>query len=253
MNNTIDINCDMGESFGTYKMGADEDVIKYVSSINIACGFHAGDPLWIDYTVKLAEKYNVHIGAHPSFPDIKGFGRRTMDLTAEEIKSDIKYQVGALSIFTKNKKLQHIKPHGALYNMAVDDQKIATSICEALLEIDPTLILLGLSGSQWLNIAEKMGIQVAHEVFADRSYNSDGTLVSRKNPNATLHDPQLISDRCLQIINENSITSIDGDKIDIKADSICVHGDNPDAVEIAVHISKTLTNESVVIHPLRYE
>ena len=108
MNNTIDINCDMGESFGTYKMGADEDVIKYVSSINIACGFHAGDPLWIDYTVKLAEKYNVHIGAHPSFPDIKGFGRRTMDLTAEEIKSDIKYQVGALSIFTKNKKLQHI-------------------------------------------------------------------------------------------------------------------------------------------------
>ena len=240
----------MGESFGTYKMGADEDVIKYVSSINIACGFHAGDPLWIDYTVKLAEKYNVHIGAHPSFPDIKGFGRRTMDLTAEEIKSDIKYQVGALSIFTKNKKLQHIKPHGALYNMAVDDQKIATSICEALLEIDPTLILLGLSGSQWLNIAEKMGIQVAHEVFADRSYNSDGTLVSRKNPNATLHDPQLISDRCLQIINENSITSIDGDKIDIKADSICVHGDNPDAVEIAVHISKTLTNESVVIQPL---
>ena len=137
--------------------------------------------------------------------------------------------------------------------MAVDDQKIATSICEALLEIDPTLILLGLSGSQWLNIAEKMGIQVAHEVFADRSYNSDGTLVSRKNPNATLHDPQLISDRCLQIISENSITSIDGDKIDIKADSICVHGDNPDAVEIAVHISKTLTNESVVIQPLRYE
>ena len=145
MKTTIDINCDMGESFGAYKMGADEDVIKHVSSVNIACGFHAGDPLWIERTVKLAEEHNVYIGAHPSFPDMKGFGRRAMDLSTEEIKSDLKYQIGALLIFTKNKKLQHVKPHGALYNMAVDDHRIAASICETLIEIDSTLILHGLS------------------------------------------------------------------------------------------------------------
>ena len=182
--NSIDLNCDMGESFGMHKMGFDEEVIKFISSANIACGFHAGDPIWMKRTVEMAEENSVGVGAHPSFPDLNGFGRRSMDLSAEEVKTDMIYQIGALKAFTKNNKLQHVKPHGALYNQAVNDEALARSICEAVLEVDSDMILVALSGSKWVEIANEMGLKVAREIFADRALNNDGTLVSRSQPGA---------------------------------------------------------------------
>ena len=164
----IDMNCDMGESFGMYKMGLDEEIIRHVSSANIACGFHAGDPTWMRTTVRLAEENGVAVGAHPSYPDLVGFGRRNMNATADEVKCDVAYQLGALQAFTDGKRLQHVKPHGAMYNQAVDDEDLARAICEAALEFDPNIILVALAGSKWVGIASEMGMKVAPEIFADR-------------------------------------------------------------------------------------
>ena len=175
----IDLNCDMGESFGMYKMGLDEEVIEYISSASIACGFHAGDPGWMRHTVELAETHGVAIGAHPSYPDLVGFGRRNMSVTPEEAKADIVYQVGALQAFTKSKRLQHVKPHGAMYNQAVDDEELARAICESVREVDPEMIVIALAGSRWVEVAHEMGVRVGREIFADRALNPDGTLVSQ--------------------------------------------------------------------------
>ena len=203
MTTKIDFNCDMGESFGSYKMGLDEEVIKHITSANIACGFHAGDPMWMRRTVDLAQQHNVAVGAHPSFPDLKGFGRRNIHATPDEVKNDVLYQAGALMAFTGNHKLQHIKPHGAMYNQAVDDLELARAICEALLQVDSELILLALSGSKWVGLADKMGVRVAREVFADRAIHSDGTLVSRSIPGSVLHDTEEVVDRSLRMISDN--------------------------------------------------
>ena len=246
----IDFNCDMGESFGMYKMGFDEEVIKHITSANIACGFHAGDPMWMRHTVDLAQRHSVAIGAHPSFPDLNGFGRRNMVVSADEAKNDVTYQVGALQAFTADKKLQHVKPHGAMYNMAVNDASLAQAICESILEIDPDMILVALAGSRWLDIAEDMGLKVAREIFADRALNADGTLVSRSQPGSVIHDTAEVVERSLRMVTEGKATAITGEQIDVQADSLCLHGDTPGAVEMAAALKRELEAADVEILPL---
>ena len=246
----IDFNCDMGESFGMYKMGFDEEVIKHITSANIACGFHAGDPMWMRHTVDLALRHGVAIGAHPSFPDLNGFGRRNIVVSADEAKNDVTYQVGALQAFTADKKLQHVKPHGAMYNMAVNDESLAQAICESILEIDPDMILVALAGSRWLDIAEDMGLKVAREIFADRALNADGTLVSRSQPGSVIHDTAEVVERSLRMVTEGKATAITGEQIDVQADSLCLHGDTPGAVEMAAALKRELEAADVEILPL---
>ncbi|HAC19352.1 MAG TPA: LamB/YcsF family protein [Dehalococcoidia bacterium] len=250
MANKIDFNCDMGESFGMYKMGLDEEVIKHITSANIACGFHAGDPNWMRTTVKLAEEHGVAIGAHPSFPDLSGFGRRAMNASALEVKNDVIYQMGALQAFTGAKRLQHVKPHGAMYNMAVDDQDLATAICEALLEVDSDIVLLALAGSQWISVAEDLGLRVGREIFADRALNTDGTLVSRSKEGSVIHDIQEVVDRSLRMVTEGKAVAISGEVIDVEADSLCLHGDTPGAVDMAQALKQALVAEDVEVTPL---
>lgn len=250
MANKIDFNCDMGESFGMYKMGLDEEVIKHITSANIACGFHAGDPNWMRTTVKLAEEHGVAIGAHPSFPDLSGFGRRAMNASALEVKNDVIYQMGALQAFTGAKRLQHVKPHGAMYNMAVDDQDLATAICEAVLEVDSDIVLLALAGSQWISVAEDLGLRVGREIFADRALNTDGTLVSRSKEGSVIHDIQEVVDRSLRMVTEGEAVAISGEVIEVEADSLCLHGDTPGAVDMAQALKQALLAEDVEVTPL---
>ncbi|MBM3944902.1 MAG: LamB/YcsF family protein [SAR202 cluster bacterium] len=246
----IDFNCDMGESFGMYKMGFDEEVIKHISSANVACGFHAGDPVWMQKTVRLAEDNGVGIGAHPSYPDLVGFGRRNMNLSAEEVKCDLTYQIGALQAFTRARKLQHVKPHGAMYNQAVNDEKLARAICEAIQELQPDLVLLALAGSNWVKIAEDMGLRVAREIFADRALNPDGTLVSRSKPGSVIHDADEVAERSLRMVTEGIATAINGEEIPVQAESLCLHGDTPGAVDMAKRVRQELESAGVQITPL---
>ena len=250
MANRIDFNCDMGESFGMYKMGFDEEVIKHITSANIACGFHAGDPNWMRHTVKLAERNGVAVGAHPSFPDLSGFGRRNMVVSPEEARNDVIYQMGALQAFTSDRKLQHVKPHGAMYNMAVADEELARAICEAVLEVDEEVALLALAGSGWIDIAEDMGLRVGREIFADRALNPDGTLVSRSAPGSVIHDTNEVVERSLRMVRDGKAKAINGDIIDVQADSLCLHGDTPGAVEMARALKQALEDESIEIKPL---
>ncbi|MDA0770985.1 MAG: LamB/YcsF family protein [Chloroflexi bacterium] len=247
MASKIDFNCDMGESFGMYKMGFDEEVIKHITSANIACGFHAGDPQWMRYTVRLAEEHGVAVGAHPSFPDLNGFGRRNMNATPEEVKNDVTYQVGALQAFTSGRRLQHVKPHGAMYNMAVNDESLGQAICEAILEIDPEMILVALAESRWVKLAEDMGLRVAREIFADRALNADGTLVSRSKTGSVIHDVNEVVERSVRMVTEGKAVAIDGEVIDVQADSLCLHGDTPGAVEMAKAVREGLENAGVKI------
>ena len=243
----IDFNCDMGESFGSYKLGQDEEVIKYITSANVACGFHAGDPQWMRHTVKLAEEHGVGVGAHPSFPDLQGFGRRNMLVTSAEAKNDVMYQIGALKAFAKGHKLQHVKPHGAMYNMAVDGGDLAKAINEAVLEIDPNMILIVLAGSPWAGVAREMGLRVATEAFADRALNPDGTLVSRSKPGSVIHDLDEVVERSLKMVTEGKATAINGEEVEVQADTLCLHGDTPGAVEMARAVRNGLRDAGVEI------
>lgn len=250
MSPRIDFNCDMGESFGMYKMGFDEEVIKHITSANIACGFHAGDPIWMSRTVSLAERHGVAVGAHPSYPDLNGFGRRNMSATAEEVKNDVIYQAGALLAFTSSKRLEHVKPHGAMYNQAVDNEELAKSICEAILEVQPDAVLLALAGSKWVKIAIDLGMKVGREVFADRAVNSDGTLVSRSEPGAVIHSTAEVVERSLRMVKDGKILSVDGTYVEVEADSICLHGDTPGAVDMAQQLRSAFTSEGISVVPL---
>ena len=250
MASRIDFNCDMGESFGMYEMGLDSEVIKYITSANIACGFHAGDPNWMRTTVELAEEHGVAIGAHPSFPDLNGFGRRNMAVSADEARNDIVYQMGALQAFTTAKKLQHVKPHGAMYNMAVNDEALALAICEAALEVDSDIILLALAGSRWTDVAEDAGLRVAREIFADRALNADGTLVPRSQAGSVIDDIGAVVDRSLRMVTEGKAIAITGEVIEVRADSLCLHGDTPGAVELARALKEALLEEDIEIAPL---
>jgi len=246
----IDFNCDMGESFGTYKMGQDEEIIKYITSANVACGFHAGDPNWMRKTIKLAEEYGVALGAHASFPDLAGFGRRNMAVAPVEAKNDIIYQIGALTAFTSAKKLQHVKPHGAMYNMAVRDEALARAIGEAILEVDPEIILIALAGSQWVDIAMDMGLRVAREAFADRAVNADGTLVPRSKPGSVIEDVDEVAQRSIRMVTEGKVTAITGEEVALSADTLCLHSDTPNSIHLASYIRSALEAEGVRIVPL---
>lgn len=252
MSKMIDLNCDMGESFGNYRIGQDEEVIKYITSSNIACGFHAGDPNIMRYTVKLAKENNVAIGAHPGFPDLQGFGRRKMDISPEEVKNLITYQIGALQAIAKAEgtSLQHVKCHGALYNMMANDNKLGQAVAEAILKIDKNLILVGLANSEIIDIALKLGFKVAREGFADRAYNSDCTLVKRSIPGAVISNPDLIAERVIKMVEQQKVETIDGKIIDLQIDTICLHGDNINALNVIKAIRKILIEEKIKIASL---
>ncbi|USG99253.1 LamB/YcsF family protein [Thermococcus argininiproducens] len=245
----IDLNSDLGESFGRYKLGLDEEVMKYITSANIACGWHAGDPLVMRNTVRLAKDMNVEVGAHPGYPDLMGFGRRYMSLTREEAKNYILYQIGALYAFVRAEglTLQHVKPHGALYNALVRDEELTRGVLEGIADFDKNIIFVGLSLSKPLEIAEEMGLKVAHEVFADRAYNPDGTLVSRRKSGAVIHNKEEIAERVISMVKDGGVKAINGEWVELKADTICVHGDNPKAVEITAYIRKRLEDEGIKI------
>lgn len=248
-----DINSDLGESFGAYKIGCDSEVIPLISSANIACGWHAGDSVVMAKTVKTAAEAGIAIGAHPGFPDLMGFGRRNMTVSPDELKTYIVYQVGALNAFCKAEdvKMQHVKPHGAMYNMAAKDEKLADAICRGIVEIDDSLILMGLSGSVMARSAEKFGLRFASEVFADRAYEEDGSLVARSKPGSVITDENLAVARVVEMIKCGTVESVSGKKIKIQADSICVHGDNVHALEFVKKIRKTLTENGIEISPLK--
>ena len=246
----IDFNCDMGESFGAYTLGLDDQIIKSVTSANIACGFHAGDPAWMRRTVALAEQQGVGIGAHPGFPDLRGFGRRNLGASAADVRDDLVYQIGALTAFTRDKRLQHVKPHGALYNMAVDDDALALAICKAVVEVDPHMILVVLAGSRWVALAERLGLRVAREVFADRAFNADGTLVPRSRPGSVLHDPHEVIERSLRLVTEGKVITITGEVIELQADTICLHGDTPGSVQLAVALRQAFEHAAVELVPM---
>ena len=251
----IDINCDMGESFGVYTLGLDEEVIKYITSANIACGYHAGDPLVMEQTIALAKEHGVSVGAHPGFPDLMGFGRRNIDATLSEIKGYMVYQIGALQAFAKAQglKVEHVKPHGALYLMAVEDEKISEAVVESITSVDKDLIFVALAGSKgekMTKIGEKVGLRVAYEAFPDRAYTPDGTLVSRRQPGAVIKDPDVVAQRALMMAQEGKVVAIDGKDIPFRPETLCVHGDTPGAVNLVRKIRQTLTEAGVEVIPL---
>lgn len=245
--NRVDLNADIGESFGNYSCGMDDKLVQFITSANIACGYHASDPVIMEKTVALAKENGVHIGAHPGFPDLQGFGRRQMNMSAQEIRAMIIYQIGALNAFCQanGANLRHVKPHGALYNMAVKDETIATAICRGIADVDPELILLGPAFSQLTAAAVKIGLPVANEVFADRAYEEDGSLVARSKPGAMIHDRQEAVGRVIQMVTEGTVTTITGKTIPVKADSICLHGDNENALLFAQAIHDALVAKGI--------
>ncbi|MCX2740368.1 LamB/YcsF family protein [Pontibacter anaerobius] len=250
--NSIDLNCDMGESFGAWRMGNDEELLQYVSSANIACGFHASDPATMKQTVRLALRSGVAVGAHPGLPDLAGFGRREMAVSGEEVCDLVVYQIGALAAFAKAEgaKLHHVKPHGALYNMAATNQELAEAIAEAVSKVKPELILYGLAGSELIRAGEKYGIRTASEVFADRTYQQDGTLTPRSQPNALINDHRQAVQQVLRMVQEGTVLSQQGTEVAIKADTICIHGDGPQALPFAIRIRERLTSEGIHISAL---
>lgn len=246
---SIDLNCDMGESFGAWKMGRDAELMNFVSSVNIACGFHAGDASVIRRTVETAVKKGVAIGAHPSFPDLQGFGRREMKLSAQEIFDLVLYQVSAVKGICEafNTKLRHVKPHGALYNQGAKDAEIAKSIAEVVKKIDKNLVFYGLSESFLISEAEKIGLRTASEVFADRTYQSDGNLTPRSQANALIENTEEAVSQVLQMVMENSVTTTNGEIIPLKAETICIHGDGENALVFAQIINAKLRDNGIEI------
>lgn len=245
----IDLNCDLGESTLNKPILSDESIIKLITSANIACGFHAGSPTVMKNTVALCKRYGVNVGAHPSFYDREDFGRKQMELPFEDIKNLITYQVGALNAFCKDEgvKLNHVKPHGALYNMAAKDEKTALAIVEGIYSVNPDLILMGLSGSVMLEVAKSKGLKVASEVFADRAYEDDGSLVARSKQGAMITDEDEAVKRVIKMIKTNKVTSISGKEITINPDTVCVHGDGEKALLFVQKIKSALEEENIKI------
>ena len=245
----IDLNCDLGESFGAYKIGMDEQVVPHITSANVACGFHAGDPMVMQHTVELCKKYNVGIGAHPGYLDLQGFGRRNMKISNEEAEADIIYQVGALKAFCESAgvALHHVKPHGALYNMAGKDYDLAMAICRGIRAVDPDLKILALSGSCMIRAAEEIGLDAVSEVFADRAYQADGSLVPRTQPGSMITDEEEAIARVVRMAKTGAVTAIDGTEVSLCADSVCVHGDGEKALMFVVKIREALKNAGVEV------
>ena len=246
---TIDLNCDMGEAFGNYAMPNDDTLMDYISSANIACGFHAGDADVMQYTVRKAIEKGVAIGAHPGLPDLQGFGRREMKITPNEAYSMTLYQIGALYGFVQaaGGKLHHVKPHGALYNMAVKDATLAKAIVEAVHDFDPTLMLYGLAGSEMIGAANAIGLSTCSEVFADRTYTDEGQLTPRLQSNALITDEAQAIQQVMQMITQQSVITATGKKVSIKAETLCLHGDGSHAVSFAKMITGRLQQEGIII------
>lgn len=248
----IDLNCDLGEAFGNYSFGGDKDIIPLITSANIACGFHAGDENVMNETIQLAKENNVGIGAHPGLPDLQGFGRRKMDIKPKEIYNLVVYQLGALNGFCKTHgtRINHVKPHGALYNMGAKNKEIAQAIAQAVYDFDKSLVLVGLSNTLLISKAETLGLRTASEVFADRRYEDDGQLVSRQESDATITNTDEALQQVLKMVTENKVVSKNGKEIDLQADTICVHGDGAHALDFVTQIRKKLTKEGIDIQSL---
>lgn len=244
----IDLNSDMGESYGAYTIGADEEVLRWVTSANVACGWHGGDPAVMRRTIQRATELGVRVGAHPSYPDLLGFGRRVMQITRQETRDYILYQIGALRAFAEalGVRLHHVKPHGALYNAAVKDRELSLGIAEGVADAGGDLILVGLPGSELIKVGREVGLRVAREAFGDRAYNEDGTLVSRKIAGSLITDPDAVAERVLGFTRGTAKT-ITGKEIRVEAETICLHGDTPGAGTIARRVRERM--EEVGIRP----
>ncbi|MFB6465466.1 LamB/YcsF family protein [Cytobacillus sp. Hz8] len=249
----IDINCDMGESFGAYTLGEDAEILKYVTSANIACGFHAGDPSTMRKTVRLALEYDVGIGVHPGLQDLTGFGRRYMDISPEEAYDLVVYQIGALSAFVKAEggQVQHVKAHGALYNMAAKNQELSEAIAKAVYHVNPDLILFGIANSEILKAGKRIGLRTASEVFADRTYQQDGTLTSRKQADALVLDENQAVQQVVRMVKEQKVLTREGMDVDIVAETLCIHGDGVKALTFAQKIRRTLEESGIDVCAIR--
>jgi UPF0271 protein len=243
----IDLNCDMGEG-----AGEDEGIVPLVSSINVACGFHAGDPATIRATIRLAARHGVAVGAHPSYPDRAGFGRAPMVRSPEEVRDDVLYQVAAVRAFcaAEGVPLVHVKPHGALYNTAAQDPVLAAAICEAVRQADPGLVIVCLAGSPMAGVVRSLGMRCAEEAFADRGYTPEGTLVPRGRPGALVEDPGAVAERVAAMARERRVTSVAGTPVTVAADTICLHGDTPGAATLAAAIRARLTRDGIEVRAL---
>ena len=249
----IDLNSDLGESFGPWPMGDDAALMDSITSANVACGFHAGDPGAMRQTIALARERGVAIGAHPGFQDLVGFGRREMKATATEVEDLVLYQVSALAgmALTQGVRLQHVKPHGALYNMACRDRVLADAIAKAVASFDRSLILFGLPDSELLRAGKAAGLATAAEVFADRAYDADGSLTSRTKPGSVIHDRQAVVERAIRMVKERQVVATDGSTIALKADTICLHGDTQGAANLARAVRQGLQSAGVHVESLR--
>ena len=251
----IDLNADVGEGFGAWSMGADEALLEHVTSANVACGFHAGDPSVIERTVACAARAKVAIGAHPSYFDLRGFGRREMRVPASEVEADVVYQVGALQAFARahGAPLTHVKPHGALYNQAADDAELALSIARGVARVDRSLVLVGLAGSLAMREAASVsGLRFAAEAFVDRAYDAQGRLVPRSRPGAVTSDPAAAAAAALRLVRERAVVSIEGHEIAVLADTLCLHGDNPRALDVARSVRAALAGAGVSVQALSH-
>jgi UPF0271 protein len=251
---SIDLNCDLGESFGVWEMGNDAAMIDLASSVNIACGYHAGDADVMRKTVQLAKARNVSIGAHPGYRDLHGFGRRpVVGLTALEIENLIAYQIGALQSIAamEGYKVTHVKAHGAISNVACEDDMTARAIAAGIKGVDRNLVFVVLSNSKLVSAGEAAGLELAHEVFADRAYEDDSTLVSRKKPGAVLHDPVMVAERVVRMVQDGAVTSITGKVIKMKMDTVCIHGDTPGAVELGRHVRDGLKTAGIDVQAFK--
>ena len=244
---TIDLNSDLGESFGAWRMGDDDSMLAIVTSANVACGFHAGDPAGILATLKAAAARGVCVGAHVAYPDLVGFGRRAMDIASADLVADLVYQIGALQglAHAAGTRVRYVKPHGALYNTIAHDERQARDVITAIRAVDGKLALVGLAGSRGLALAREAGLRTIAEAFADRAYTPQGTLVSRREQGAVLHDADQVARRMLQLVTEGTLEAIDGSLARVQAQSICVHGDSPDAVAMARATRRTLEQAGV--------
>jgi 5-oxoprolinase (ATP-hydrolysing) subunit A len=245
----LDLNCDMGESFGAYQIGDDEGVMPHITSANVACGFHGGDPAVMRRTLRLARANGVAVGAHPGFQDLAGFGRRDLRVTPQEAEDLVLYQVGALEAMARAEgvRLAHVKPHGALYNMAAREEPLAEAIARAIRAFDPSLVLFALAGSRLQRAAEAVGVRVAPEGFADRSYEPDGSLTPRSKPDALIHDAQLVVQRAVRMAREGLVSASDGRDIPIRIRTLCVHGDTPGAATLARELHAGLERAGVIV------
>ncbi|WP_315811041.1 5-oxoprolinase subunit PxpA [Bradyrhizobium sp. SZCCHNR2028] len=254
MTSTVDLNCDLGEGFGPWEMGNDVAMIELATSVNVACGFHAGDADIMRRTVEMAKAKGVSVGAHPGYRDLHGFGRRPMPgLKSSEIENLVAYQIGALQAIATaaGHKVTHVKAHGALSNVACEDEMTANAIAKAIKAVDPSLIFVVLANSKLVTAGEKANLRMAHEVFADRAYGDDGLLLSRSKPGAVLHDPKVIADRVVRMVLDGAVISVTGKVMKMRTDTVCIHGDTAGAVEIAREVRKALDAAAITVAPFK--